>query len=129
MADPYVVACRKEGLNYAFHRISITMLHLAEVDAALVNAVIDEYRRETLAEGDLKYAEIRTGVFTELGKAMRVELKKMIAGLEADGYKKTDWANNMLDFLSSNRQLLHKKEPTQTSEGTEKGASHEGLSD
>lgn len=116
MAEPYVVACRKEGLNYAFYRISITMLQLAEVDAALgekdealkilnqlrdrsglaplgdlsgdalIKAVVDEYRRETLGEGNLKYAEIRTGLFTEIGKAMRVELKKMIAGLEADGF-------------------------------------------
>ncbi len=116
MAKPYVVKCRNSGMNYAFFRIPITMLELAEVDAALgentealsmlnqlrsragvaalsglsgdalIAAVIDEYKRETVGEGNVKFAELRTGTFTTLGKAMRTELKKVIDGLASNGY-------------------------------------------
>lgn len=118
MASPYVVKCRNSGMNYAFFRVPITMLNLAEVDAelgesaealsmlnqlrarafgddkhalsglsgdALVDAVIAEYKRETLGEGNTKWAEIRTGKFPSLGLKMRADLKNMIAGLEKDG--------------------------------------------
>jgi len=112
MKEPYTVAPRKSGMNYVFFRMNNTMLKLAEVDLALgdaaeatslinqlrsragvenlatatVDDLILEYKRECLGEGDIKFAEIRTGKFTELGKAMRAELKEVIAGLEADGY-------------------------------------------
>ena len=112
MAEPYVAACRKSGMNYAFFRMDNTMLKLAQVDYALgdaaealslVNqlraraglkgldsvddyAIIDEVKRECIGDGDIKFAELRAGKFTELGKAMRAELKEVIAGLEKDGH-------------------------------------------
>ncbi len=119
MASPYVVACRNSGMNYAFFRVPITMLELAEVDAALgdnsealdmlnqlrarafgdnahalsglsgeelVKAVLDEYRRETLGEGNIKFSQLRTGYFPDYCIAARADIKKVIAGLEADGY-------------------------------------------
>jgi len=112
MAEPYVAACRKSGMNFAFFRMDNTMLKLAQVDYALgdaaealslVNqlraraglkgldsvddyAIIDEVKRECIGDGDIKFAELRAGKFTELGKAMRAELKEVIAGLEKDGY-------------------------------------------
>ena len=112
MKEPYVVACRNSGMNYAFFRMDNTMLKLAQVDYALgdqaealslVNqlraragveplksvddyAIIDEFKRECIGDGDIKFAELRAGKFTELGKAMRAELKTVIAGLEKDGY-------------------------------------------
>ncbi len=112
MANPYTVKPRNSGMNYVFFRMNNTMLKLAEVDIALgetaeatslinqlrsragvatlatatVDDLILEYKRECMGEGDIKFAEIRTGKFTELGKAMRAELKEVIAGLESDGY-------------------------------------------
>ena len=120
MKNPYVTACRKSGMNYAFFRVPITMLELAEADAmlggndaealdmlnqlrarafgddkhalsglsgdALLKAVIDEYKRETLGEGNIKWAEIRTGLFPEYAISYRKELKTIIANIEADGY-------------------------------------------
>ena len=112
MANPYTVKPRNSGMNYVFFRMDNTMLKLAEVDIALgetaeatslinqlrsragvatlatatVDDLILEYKRECMGEGDIKFAEIRTGKFTELGKAMRAELKEVIAGLEKDGY-------------------------------------------
>ena len=112
MKTPYVTACRNSGMNFAFFRLDNTMLKLAQVDLALndngealslVNqlraragvdalssvddyAIIDEFKRECIGDGDIKFAELRAGKFTELGKAMRAELKTVIAGLESDGY-------------------------------------------
>ena len=112
MANPYTVKPRNSGMNYVFFRMNNTMLKLAEVDIALgetaeatslinqlrsragvatlatatVDDLILEYKRECMGEGDIKFAEIRTGKFTELGKAMRAELKEVIAGLEKNGY-------------------------------------------
>ena len=112
MKTPYVTACRNSGMNFAFFRMDNTMLKLAQVDYALgdaaealslVNqlraraglaglasvddyAIIDEFKRECIGDGDIKFAELRAGKFTELGKAMRAELKTVIAGLEKDGY-------------------------------------------
>ena len=48
--------------------------------------MIAETKRECLGEGDIKFMELRAGKFVELGKAMRAELKTVIAGLEKDGY-------------------------------------------
>ena len=113
MKTPYVTACRNSGMNYVFYRVPTAMLKLAMVDVqlgetseagTLINqlraraglgnypgtideyAVIAETKREALGEGDIKYMEVRAGKFTELAKAMRAELKTVIAGLEADGY-------------------------------------------
>lgn len=112
MASPWVTSQRNEGLNYVFWRMNNTMLKLAEVDIALgedgealslinqlrsragvapltkvdVDVLIAEVKRECIGEGDVKFAEIRTGKFTELLKAMRAEMKAMIADLEAKGH-------------------------------------------
>ena len=119
MASPYVVACRNSGMNYAFFRVPITMLELAEVDAALgestealsmlnqlrarafgddshalsglsgeelVKAVLAEYKRETLGEGNIKFSQIRSGYFPEYSLKARADIKALITGLEADGY-------------------------------------------
>ena len=112
MKEPYTVAPRKSGMNYVFFRMNNTMLKLAEVDLALgdaaeatslinqlrsragvaalgtatVDDLLKEYKRECIGEGDVKFAEIRTGKFVEMGKAMRAELKTVIAGLEENGY-------------------------------------------
>lgn len=113
MKNPYVTKCRNSGMNFQFYRMPTTMLRLAEVDLMLgdsasealqlvnqlrsragvaalstvtIDDVIAECKRETLGEGDIKFMELRTGKFTTLGKAMRTELKEVIAGLEADGY-------------------------------------------
>ena len=113
MKTPYVTACRTSGMNFCFYRVPTAMLKLAMVDVQLgengealsllnqlrsragvpnltgtvtVYDVIAETKRETVGEGDIKYMELRAGKFGELGKAMRAELKTVIAGLEADGY-------------------------------------------
>ena len=113
MKTPYVTACRNSGMNFCFYRVPTAMLKLAMVDvqlgdaseaASLLNqlrsraglgalsgtvdeyAVIAETKRETIGEGDIKFMEMRAGKFTELAKAMRAELKTVIAGLEKDGY-------------------------------------------
>ena len=113
MKTPHVTACRTSGMNFCFYRVPTAMLKLAMVDVqlgetseagTLINqlraraglgnypgtideyAVIAETKREALGEGDIKYMEVRAGKFTELAKAMRTELKTVIAGLEADGY-------------------------------------------
>ncbi len=112
MKEPYVAACRKSGMNFCFYRVPTAMLKLAMVDVqlgetgealSLVNKlraragvpnlssvtvydVIAETKREAIGEGDVKYMEMRAGKFTELAKAMRAELKTVIAGLEKDGY-------------------------------------------
>ncbi|MBQ9660062.1 MAG: RagB/SusD family nutrient uptake outer membrane protein [Bacteroidales bacterium] len=125
MKEPYTVAPRKSGMNYVFFRMNNTMLKLAEVDLALNNAgeatslinelrsragvaplatatvddLILEYKRECIGEGDVKFAEIRTGKFTELGKAMRAELKEVIAGLEDDGYYTFDNGRTISCFV------------------------------
>lgn len=139
MAEPYVVKCRNSGMNYAFFRIPISMLNLAEVDAALgedtealsllnqlrrragvadlpnltgdelVDAVIKEVKRECLGEGNIKYAEIRTGKMTELGRAMRTELKTVIAGLEADGYYTFSNGRTISNYIWT--KLVEKKNP------------------
>ncbi|MCR4824021.1 MAG: RagB/SusD family nutrient uptake outer membrane protein [Bacteroidales bacterium] len=125
MKTPYVVACRKSGMNFAFFRLDNTMLKLAQVDLALgdsgealtlVNrlraragvdaltsvddyAIIDEFKRECIGDGDVKFAELRAGKFTELGKAMRSELKTVIAGLEADGYYTFDNGRTLSNYI------------------------------
>ena len=112
MKTPYVTACRNSGMNFCFYRVPTAMLKLAMVDVQLgetgealsllnklraragvpnlssvtVYDVIAETKRETIGEGDVKYMEMRAGKFTELAKAMRAELKTVIAGLEKDGY-------------------------------------------
>ena len=112
MKTPYVTACRNSGMNFVFYRMDNTMLKLALVDVQLgdnaealsllnqlrsragvpnlssvtIDDVIAETKRETMGEGDIKFMELRAGKFTELGKAMRAELKAVIAGLEKDGY-------------------------------------------
>ena len=112
MKVPYVAACRKSGMNFCFYRVPTAMLKLAMVDVqlgettealSLVNklraragvdalgsvdedAVILETKREAIGEGDVKYMEMRAGKFTQLAKAMRAEMKTVIAGLTADGY-------------------------------------------
>ncbi|MCR4860908.1 MAG: RagB/SusD family nutrient uptake outer membrane protein, partial [Bacteroidales bacterium] len=112
MKNPYVVQCRKSGMNFCFFRVPNEMLKLAMVDVmlgetseatSLLNqlrsraglgavegtvdeyTVIDETKRECIGEGDVKFMEMRAGKFTELAKAMRSEMKTVIAGLEADG--------------------------------------------
>ncbi len=113
MKTPYVDACRKSGMNFCFYRVPTAMLKLAMVDVQLgetgeaatllnqlrsragvpaLSGTVDEYtviaetKRETIGEGDIKFMEMRAGKFTELAKAMRAEMKTVIAGLEADGY-------------------------------------------
>lgn len=115
MAKPYVTACRNSGMNFQMRRTTNYMLMLAEVDVLLnenseatsllnqlrdrafgdanhhysnvtLDDVLLETARETLGEGDIRWSQIRTGVFTERCKAFRAELKKVIAGLEKDGY-------------------------------------------
>ena len=112
MKTPYVTACRNSGMNFQFYRVPTAMLKLAMVDVQLgdsgealsllnqlreragvaplnsagVDEVILETKRETVGEGDIKYMELRAGKFGEMGKAMRTELKEVIAGLEKDGY-------------------------------------------
>lgn len=109
---PYTTACRNTGMNYQMRRIENVMLMLAEADVALgetaealslVNqirnragvasvsnvsmAVVEqEVKREFVGEGDIRWAEIRMGVLNERAKAVRAELKTMIAGLQANGY-------------------------------------------
>lgn len=139
MEEPYVVKCRNSGMNYAFFRIPITMLNLAEVDAmlgedaeaisllnrlrsragveplgnlsgdALVDAVIAEFKRECLGEGNVKFSELRTGRFTELGKAMRAELREVIAGLEADGYYTFGNGRTISNYIWT--KLVERKNP------------------
>lgn len=53
---------------------------------ALVAAVTQEFRRETLGEGYLRWNEIRTGMFTTYAKKMRADIKTMIAAIDANGY-------------------------------------------
>jgi len=53
---------------------------------ALVEAVTTEVKREFLGEGDIKWNEVRSGTFTDKAKAVRKDIKEVIAGLEADGY-------------------------------------------
>lgn len=114
--QPYTVAQRNTGLNYVMRRMSNVMLMLAEADAmagdagealSLVNqirtragvaalsgisgsavlaAVEQEVKREFVGEGDIRWAQIRMGVFTERAKQVRSDIKAMIAGLEANGY-------------------------------------------
>ncbi len=139
MASPYVIKCRNSGMNYAFFRLPIAMLELAEVDAALgennealsllnqlrnragvsdlsglsgdalVKAVVDEFRRETLGEGPLKYAELRAGLFYEIGKNMRAELKTVIAGLEANGYYTFPNGRQISNYVWT--KMVHKDQP------------------
>lgn len=132
MAEPYVVKCRNSGMNYAFFRVPITMLELAEVDAALgenaealdmlnqlrdrafgdtahrlsglsgddlVEAVLAEYKRETLGEGNVKFSEIRTGFFPEYCIKARAELKKVIEGIETNGYYTFENGRTMPDSV------------------------------
>jgi hypothetical protein len=56
---------------------------LSSVD---LRTLVAEVGRETLGEGDIRWTEIRTGLFTQYAKAMRTELKSVIAGLETNGY-------------------------------------------
>ena len=112
MKTPYVTACRNSGMNFCFYRVPTAMLKLAMIDVQLgenaealtllnklraragvanlssvtVYDVIAETKRETIGEGDVKFMEMRAGKFTELAKAMRAEMKTVIAGLEKDGY-------------------------------------------
>ena len=139
MRNPYVTKCRNSGMNYQLFRMSNAMLKLAEVDAALgentealnmlnqlrsragvatlsgltgdalVNAVIAETKRECLGEGDIKWVEVRTGKMTELGKAMRAELKTVIAGLEKDGYYKFDNGRVISNYIYT--KLVKKDSP------------------
>nr|MCR4823963.1 RagB/SusD family nutrient uptake outer membrane protein [Bacteroidales bacterium] len=126
MKEPYVTACRKSGMNYCFYRVPNAMLKLAMIDvqlgeaseaATLLNqlrsraglaaltgtvdedAVIAETKRECLGEGDIKYMEMRAGKFTEYAKAMRTELKAVIAGLEADGYYTFDNGRTLSNYI------------------------------
>lgn len=115
MASPYVIACRNSGMNFQLRRMTNYMLMLAEVDVILgekneaisllnqmrdrafgdsnhhyidvtLDDVLAENARETLGEGDIRWAQIRTGVFTEKSKKCRADIKAVIAGLEADGH-------------------------------------------
>lgn len=52
----------------------------------LIEAVTMEVKRELLGEGDVKWNEVRNGTFTAKAKAVRAEIKKVIAGLEANGF-------------------------------------------
>lgn len=52
----------------------------------LIEAVTMEVKRELLGEGDVKWNEIRNGTFTEKAKAVRADIKTVIAGLEANGF-------------------------------------------
>ena len=126
MKTPYVTACRNSGMNFCFYRVPTAMLKLAMVDVqlgetseagTLINqlraraglgnypgtideyAVIAETKREALGEGDIKYMEVRAGKFTELAKAMRTELKTVIAGLEADGYYTFDNGRTISNYI------------------------------
>ena len=126
MKTPYVTACRNSGMNFCFYRVPTAMLKLAMVDVqlgetseagTLINqlraraglgnypgtideyAVIAETKREALGEGDIKYMEVRAGKFTELAKAMRTELKTVIAGLEADGYYTFDNGRTISNYV------------------------------
>ena len=109
---PYTTKSRNTGLNYQMRRIENVMLMLAEADVALgettealslvnqirnragvanvgsvnMETVEQEVKREFVGEGDIRWAEIRMGVLNERAKAVRAQLKTMIAGLKADGY-------------------------------------------
>lgn len=110
--EPYTVKQRNTGLNYQMRRIENVILMLAEADVALaetgealsllnqlrsrsgvtnlssvnMEAVEQEVKREFVGEGDIRWAEIRMGVFTERAKQVREDIKTMIAGLEKNGY-------------------------------------------
>ena len=115
MSSPYVIKCRNSGMNYQLRRYTNYLLMLAEADIILgdnaealsllnqlrdrafgdtnhrlqsvdLRTLVAEVGRETLGEGDIRWTEIRTGLFTQYAKAMRTELKSVIAGLEANGY-------------------------------------------
>ena len=115
MKVPYTTKCRNSGMNFQMRRYTNYMLMLAEVDVELgdntealslinqlrdrafgdtnhrlsavtLETVLAENARETLGEGDIKWAEVRTGVFTERCKQLRADIKTVIAGLEANGY-------------------------------------------
>jgi hypothetical protein len=99
-------------MNYQMRRIENVMMMLAEADVALgetgealtlinqlrsragvpnlssatMEAVEQEVKREFVGEGDIRWAQIRMGVFTERAKQVRTDIKTMIAGLEKDGY-------------------------------------------
>jgi hypothetical protein len=110
--EPYTVKQRNTGMNYQMRRIENVMMMLAEADVALgetsealtlinqlrsragvanissatMEAVEQEVKREFVGEGDIRWAQIRMGVFTDRAKQVRADIKTMIAGLEKDGY-------------------------------------------
>ena len=110
--EPYTVKSRNTGMNYQMRRIENVMLMLAEADVALgdnaealslVNQIRNragvaglpsvsmadveqEVKREFVGEGDIRWAEIRMGVFTERAEKVRADIVTMIAGLKKDGY-------------------------------------------
>lgn len=119
MREPYVVAPRKEGMNYVISRMSNVMIMLAEADAmigenteclsllnqlrdrafgdenhrlsglsgdALVDAVVMEAKRELSGEGYVKWTELRCGVFPELAKQLRADIKALQEGIKKNGF-------------------------------------------
>ena len=111
-SPPYTTKNRQSGLNYQMRRIENVMLMLAEADVALgdqsealslvnqirsragvpdINSVTmetveQEVKREFVGEGDIRWAEIRMGVLPARAKAVRSDIRTMIAGLKANGY-------------------------------------------
>ena len=118
---PYMAAQRKSGMNIPYMRISEIYLGLAEALAALgsnseaapyynktrvragmptastvtVEEVIDERGFEYAAEGDRRWTLIRTGLIGKKISEMKDLTKKMIDGLEANGYYKFDNGNEI----------------------------------
>lgn len=115
MKVPYTTKSRNSGMNYQLRRMTNYMLMLAEVDMQLnakeealslinqmrerafgdkshnltsitMDDVLAEVARETLGEGDIKWSQIRTGVFTERSKKLRSDLTTVIAKLESQGF-------------------------------------------
>lgn len=115
MSVPYVTACRNSGMNFQLRRMENYMLMLAEADVELgdateatsllnqlrdrafgdsnhrystvtLNDVLTEVGREMLGEGDIRWTEIRMGVFTDHCKQCRADIKEVIADLESKGY-------------------------------------------
>ncbi|MBO5548834.1 MAG: RagB/SusD family nutrient uptake outer membrane protein [Prevotella sp.] len=119
--NPYMAAQRKSGINIPYMRISEVYLGLAEALAALgkngdaatyynktrvrsglptassvtVEEVIDERGFEYAAEGDRRWALIRTGLIGKKIYEMKELTRKMIAGLETDGYYRFDNGNEI----------------------------------
>lgn len=66
---------------------------------ALKEAIWNERKLELLGEGDVRWDMIRSGKFTERTKAVRSEMKAMIAGLEANGYYEFSNGRVISDYI------------------------------